>query len=201
MPDPQRFRLGPALYDLLIETFAVVLGVSLALLANAWQTERGERAQARAARASIVEELQANRAEIAQSRDYHARLQDSLGVRMAPGQPAPGLRVFEEGFIRPAELLTTAWDAATATGALGHMDYAEVLAFSRLYAKQRRYEESTGLGGRVIYDALFERGAGGIAANFRNLLSLIMASHYLEEELLLEYDRVLAAEADSAGSR
>jgi hypothetical protein len=193
-------RPRPLLHELFLETFAVILGVTVALLANGWAAEREHRARAAAARASIEEELRANRAAVAAARDYHGRLMDALGPRMAPGQPAPELRLFAEGFINPAETLTTAWDAARATGVLEHMDYDDVLAFSRLYARQERYEGSAETGGRVIYEGIFERGTAGLVENFRNLFSVIAASWYLEEELLAEYREVLGPDSTAAPS-
>ena len=198
MSSPRRPALGSTLYDLAVETFAVLLGVTIALGAGQWQAGREADARGARARARIVEEVRANRDSVRAARDYHAGLVSALRPHMAPGDPGPGLRAFPRGFIHPAQPLTTAWDAATATDALAAMDYGEVLAFSHLYAEQRRYEESAREGGRVIYGRLLEEGTAGIAANFRNLLSLIFAQRYLEESLLQEYDRVLAAVGEGA---
>jgi hypothetical protein len=73
------------------------------------------------------------------------------------------------------------------------MDYGEVLAFSKLYAMQRRYDRSATEAGSVIYTAIMERGVPGVAANHRNLAYIIGAFYFLETELLDEYDRVLEA--------
>jgi hypothetical protein len=84
------------------------------------------------------------------------------------------------------------------------MDYDEVLAFSKLYAMQRRYERSAAEAGSVIYAEIMERGVPGVAANHRNLAYIIGAFYYLEEGLMGEYDRVLhalgGASADSLAS-
>ncbi|HEX8298920.1 MAG TPA: hypothetical protein VF594_07125 [Rubricoccaceae bacterium] len=190
--------LAPTLRDLLVETFAVVLGIVLGLGATAWVEARSERAHTRAVRAFIVGEVTANRDSVAASRDYHAGLMDSLYTRMGPDGTAPSVRLFSRGFIHPATTLSTAWDAAVATDALTAMDYDEVLAFSRVYAAQQRYGESSREGGRVIYAELLARGTPGLAENYRNLFSLIAASRYLETDLIREYDRALAAvRADS----
>jgi len=192
----QRFR--PTLYDLAVETFAVFLGITVALLASQWQEARSERAQAEATRTSILEELQANRAEVVRSHAYHGHLIETMRPLMAPDQPGPGLQLFDEGFIRPAELLTTAWDVAGTTGTLSYMDYDEVLTFSHLYANQERYEESSGMSGEIIYRSLYEQGAFQIAENFRSLFALIMASYYIEEGLLADYEETLGPAPDTA---
>lgn len=123
----------------------------------------------------------------------------AIQPQLGPDGAAPGLDVFNEGFINPAEVLTTAWDVAGATDALAHMAYDEVLGFSRLYAHQRRYEDGAREGGRVIYGQLIERGANGVAANYRNLYALISSTWFLENGLLEEYGRVLADVDSAAG--
>lgn len=183
------------LYDLALETFAVLLGVSIALFASDWQAEASLREQALAAHRSILDELRANRDEVRHSRDYHAGLLTALQPRLPPGAEPPGLDLFREGFIRPARPFTTAWDAATTTGALTGFDYEEVLTLSRLYARQVEYAATTREAGRLIYAQLLERGTFGVAAGYRNLFSLIGAQYYLEQALVTEYDHVLRADS------
>ena len=193
VPVRRKRRFGAALYDLAVETFAVLLGVSVALLVSDWQADRDGRARAATARASLVEEVRANRAAVAEAFAYHSALLDSLGPRMGPAGRAPSVRLFTRGFIHPARPVRTAWDAAAATGAVSFLPYGEVLTFSRLYASQDEYDDGAEYGGRTIYEALFDRGTFGIVANYRNLFSLIASTRYLEERLLGEYDRALAA--------
>lgn len=188
MPD-RPFRLAP----ILLEAFFVVLGVSLALLGNEWRMSANARAHAADARTSIVEEVRANRAAAQHSYGYHSGLLDSLRTYFPAGRLPPLPTLFSEGFVRPITLLTTAWEAANATDAVSHMDYGEVLTFSTLYAMQRRYVQSATEAGSVIYGEIMEHGIPGVAANHRNLAYLIGAFYYLERELIVEYDRVLAA--------
>ena len=189
MPEPSRFRLAP----ILLEASFVVLGVFLALVANEWRSDANARERATHARASIVEEIETNRAATAASHAYHGRLLDSLRTYFPPDHPPPSPTLFSRGFIRPITLLNTAWEAANATDAVGHMDYDEVLAFSKLYAMQRRYERSATEAGSVIYSEIMARGVPGVAANHRNLAYLIGAFYYLEEGLLEAYDEALGA--------
>lgn len=191
MPDAPRFRIGP----ILLEAFFVVLGVSLALAGSEWRSGANARAHARDARAMIVEELEANAAELERSRAYHGALLDTLGTlaRQPDAEVSPAL--FREGFVRPARLLSTAWDAARATDALAEMPYDDVLDFSRLYAQQARYERTALETAGVLYRDLMDYGASGVAARFRNLLSIISAMHYTEASLTETYRDVLGTEA------
>ena len=68
-----------------------------------------------------------------------------------------------------------------------------MLAFSDLYAAQEAYHEGARNAGRIVYDALFARGIGGIAANYRNHLSLVSSTWYLEGDLLGAYRSTLSA--------
>lgn len=187
MADPRSFRLAP----ILLEASFVVLGVFLALVANEWRADANARTHATSARATVIEEIRSNRAALAASHDYHEGLLDTLRSGFSLGGPPPNPSVFSEGFVRPATSLSTAWDAAGATDALSHMDYDEVLAFSKLYALQQRYERTSEGVGSVIFAEIFERGVPGVAENYRNLSYIIASLLYREHELLDEYDRVL----------
>lgn len=182
--------------SILLEASFVVLGVFLALALNEWRGAAHERDRAALARESLVDEVRANREAVREARDYHAALRDSLYARDADRPPTP--RMFPRGFVRPATARTTAWDAATAADAVAAMDYGEVLVFSDLYAAQERYATAAEQGGRVIYQALYDAGADGVAANARNLIHLVSAYQYLEEGLLRDYDRALATLAPEA---
>lgn len=187
MSEPARFRLAP----ILLEAFFVVLGVFLALAANAWREDASARERAEHARFSIVEEIEVNRAATVSVLAYHQRLLDSLRLYAPAGHPPPSPVLFDRGFLRPTTLLSTAWEAASATDAVNHMDYQEVLAFSQLYAMQRRYERSALEAGSVLYGEIMARGTHGVAANHRNLSHIIMAFSYLERELLAAYDETM----------
>lgn len=174
----------------LFEAFFVVLAVALALAANEWRQGLADRAQARSALASIVEELRSNRAAVAEARDYHrGRLELLRQLEHESRPPAPD--TFPRGFIAPAQVYATAWTSATETGALTHMEYATVLELSRIYARQERYEEQARSVGAIIYGELLRRGLGGMVENLSNLASLIGTFAYREQQLLEYYDQTL----------
>ncbi|HEX5727511.1 MAG TPA: hypothetical protein VFX98_18710 [Longimicrobiaceae bacterium] len=183
---------------ILLESFFVVLGVVVALAANEVRQAVVQRREAATALASIREELATNRRAVLESASYHIRLNDTLFtyVRSAPGgasAPArvPDVRVFERGFINPAQLLSTAWNAASATEAVHHMQYADVLLLARIYEEQRDYQRQSEQVGSIIYGGIFNQGMGGVLRNYSNLSSIISSFWYRECQLLRSYDEVL----------
>jgi hypothetical protein len=182
---------------ILLEAFFVVLGVVLALAANEWRQSIADRRSAARALESIREEIASNRQAVLASARYHIQLTDTLNAlrrlaASAPDSGVPSPRVFSQGFVSPAALLSTAWEAAAATDAVRHMDHDDVLVLARIYEQQRRYATQTDEIGGLIYRELFDRGTTGIVRNYANLSSIIAALWYRECGLLAGYDRALA---------
>ena len=134
---------------ILLEAFIVVLGVVLALAVNEWREHYNRNQHAETALEGILSELDVNRKAIDSALTYHLQLADTLRGfmrqasqrRASTALPYPDARLFSKGYIAPATLLTTAWDAANATDAVTYMNYADVLMLSRMYEKQRNYED------------------------------------------------------------
>lgn len=204
MSAPGRLRID--LRPILLEAGFVVLGVVLAFAANEWRQAAANRRDARVAQNSVRSEMRANRGAVQQSLDYHIGLTDTLFTLVrassADGtqRPPPDMRVFSNGFIHPAQLLSTAWDAAGATDAVRHMEYGEVLALAHVYEEQRDYRRQADVVGGIIYTGMFERGMRGMLENYGNLANIISAFVYRECQLLASYDSVLARplQGDSA---
>jgi hypothetical protein len=181
-----------------LEAFFVVLGVVLALAANEWRQGVSDRRSARTALESIQEELQSNRQLVLASVQYHLALVDTLSAirRRAAGASdsaqLPDGRVFSQGFVRPAALLSTAWETAAATDVVRHISHDEVLMLARTYEQQRRYATQGDRIGELIYGEIFARGTGGVIRNYANLSSIIAALSFRECELLVGYDQALA---------
>lgn len=188
-PEPRhRWRelLGLAAFE---ATF-VVLGVVLALAANEWREARIHRAEGESARVAIVNELRENRRLLDSSRTYHRGLTAAIYTSTA-SQP-PTVELFRSGFILPAQISTTAWEVASETGALSHIQYEQVLAISRIVALERRYDAMAVSTGQLIYGELYRAGATGMAANARNLASIISAFAFREDQLIRRIDATLA---------
>jgi hypothetical protein len=77
MKAPSRFE------TLAVETFSVVLGVLLALGANAWREDRRHAADAHHALETIRAELATNRDAIRAKLPYHRAMHDSLAALVA----------------------------------------------------------------------------------------------------------------------
>ena len=194
---------------LLVEALFVMLGVALALAADQWREAANQRRRADTALASIREELETNRLAVEQSLSYHSETfetlhalrQQAAAARQGGGAaPRPDGRTFSRGFVNPAQLLFTAWEAAHATDLLGHMEYADVLALARIYEQQRAYQGQSLQIGELIYGKLFDEGFEGMLLNYANLNSVISALAYRECQLLVGYAEASAALDDRAGA-
>jgi hypothetical protein len=117
-----------------------------------------------------------------------------MGRARSGGAPsaAPNAGLFPQGFINPAQVLSTAWGAAEATGAVRHMDYADVLVVAGIYDDQRRYVEQAEMVGGIIYGRLFDQGMGGVLRNYPNVATIVSTFVFRECRLLARYDEVLA---------
>ncbi len=181
---------------IMVEAFIVVLGVVLALAANEWREHYNRKQHAETALEGILSELHVNRRAIDSALAYHLQLDDTLrGFMRQASQgalPYPDGRLFSKGYIAPATLLNTAWDASNATDAVTDMNYADVLMLSRIYEKQRSYEDQARLGGQLIYAKLFSEGHEGMVRNYANLSTIIATFWYIECGLLESYGQVLA---------
>ncbi len=179
----------------LLEAAFVVLGVVLAFAANEWRESRADQAAARQAMETILDELESNRSSISEALEYHRGLLEMLFAEHEEGW-APRGEQFSRGFIAPAQLSRTAWASASETGALAKMDFEVVNLLSSAYAQQERYEAQVLSVGAIIYGELFRGGTEAIAANYRNLASLIATFSYREQQLLASYDRILGELAE-----
>lgn len=184
-------RAGGQLRAAVLEAGLVVFGVVLAFAANEWREQRASERRAEHAITGILEELRANRIAVATSLEYHEGLLRAVSDATRGGA-APGIETFSRGFVMPASVYRTAWDSASATGALETVDFATLLQLSRVYAQQDRYEQQSGHIAPLIYGELYRGGRAAILANHRNLASLIGAMAYRERELLAVCDEALA---------
>lgn len=182
-------------WPVLLEAFFVVMGVVLALAANEWRQHRADARRAHTALEAIGEELEANREAVAQSLAYHFQLDDTLRAfaRQASPDAHPDARTFARGFVAPASVLTTAWETAAATDAIGHMPYSRVVQLNRVYEQQRKYEAQAEVVGQIIYQQLFSQGFDQMLRHYRNLNTIVGTFWYRECQLLETYDTALDA--------
>lgn len=181
---------GATLRAAALEAGLVVLGVVLAFAANEWRKARDDAERARHALEAVAHELEANREAVAASQAYHQEKMLGLRAAIQAGETvAPGF--FGRGFVHPAQILSNAWDAATATDAILGWDYDDLLAVSRLYGDQEQYEIQSHGVSRVIYDHLLTEGTVGISRRQEQLAALVGTFWWRECELLAAYGKVL----------
>jgi len=125
---------------LFVEVVLIVLGLSLALMANEWREGRKDQRLAEAAMKSISRELQANQTFLENRVPYYEALVDSVVVILeaegpdAAIRPIPGWRG-----LQPPLLRSSSYQAALATQAFVHVDYQLVDVLSQVYAVQDVY--------------------------------------------------------------
>lgn len=180
-----------AIRSALFEASFVVLGVILALAANEWRQDRADKQQSQQALATIFEELKTNRSAVAEAMDYHHGLIEMLFADHEDGW-RPEARQFTRGFVAPARTSRTAWETAAETGAFPKTDFTIVKDLSHVYAQQERYEVQARSVGEIIYGEMFKGGTAAIAANYKNLASIIGTFAYREKQMLEVYDEMIS---------
>jgi hypothetical protein len=122
-----------------VESVLVVGSILLALALDEWNEDREFEDLARRSLANFEREIQQNRLRLEDVTPFHGGLRDVLANMDARGAdvPATTIRNVLEGF-QPALLVSTAWETAVATGALGYMDYDVVAGLSLTYNLQER---------------------------------------------------------------
>lgn len=178
--------------ELGLEAVLVVVSVLLALGLNSWREGREHDAVARKALQALRAEVVANQKQVEARLAYHRALADSL--RADPDYVVA---------LRPAFILTDAWESAEATGAVSYMDYQTASTFGRLYALERLYDQLTGSASEALYTADLMRGrAAGHERNERDVWQPVLADFIsVESALTKQYDRTLATTRDSAQGR
>jgi hypothetical protein len=125
----------------LVESVLVVGSILLALAFDEWSEDREYQELANRSLTNFEREIQQNRLRVEDVTLFHAGLRDVLANMAASGSetPATTIRNIMEGF-QPAILVSTAWETAVATGALGYMDYDVVAGLSLTYNLQERLD-------------------------------------------------------------
>ena len=184
----------------LVESVLVVGSILLALALDEWNEDREFEDLARRSLANFEREIQQNRLRLEDVTPFHGGLRDVLANMDARGAdvPATTIRNVLEGF-QPALLVSTAWETAVATGALGYMDYDVVAGLSLTYNLQERLVTLNRSG---MNDLL----VGGFRSGEPDLL-VYTANRYMRELTEAEqglqgvYDLVLGLIAETIGER
>jgi hypothetical protein len=193
--------------DYAFQFITITSGVLIALFVNGLVQWDGDRRLVREARATIAQELAANRDEVKAVLDGKATRLANLDNALTLANEllatqTTGVRAMNLSF-GLADLSTAGWDSAARTGALTLMDYADVQAYSRVYALQALFAEQRAKSMEQLTAALAILSDGDPTkarpddlARFRERLLLMKASATIEEQLgtrLIEgYGRLLA---------
>jgi hypothetical protein len=131
--------------DFLIQLVTITAGVLIALSIESAREWNHYRTLVAEAREMIQREIADNKKEVQGllSRTAERRTNLNSAILLADQMLAkkdPTVHEINLGF-ELADLGTASWQTAERTGALGHMDYAEVQKYSRLYSHQELYAQ------------------------------------------------------------
>ncbi len=172
------------LAEVIVQSIAVTVSILLALWVDQWKQHRAARELATESMSNFATEIRQNEARVDDILLYHEGLRSILqkaekshSIRtQAEFQSSVGI----DG-LRPPFLLQTAWQTATLTGALTHLDYETVRALSLTYTLQDRFREDSRAGFQSMMQASnFKPGDADLAVR--------SADNYLREVVTSEND-------------
>lgn len=129
-------RLREKLPEILIEVASIVVALLLALALNGWNDSRHDRERAAAARAAILAELRANRAEITEAQTTLKSIVADLNAALDPGKPEPHELNVNLGI---SLLSSAAWHAALTTQASQDLDFTWITRIAKVHELQDNY--------------------------------------------------------------
>lgn len=188
---PARARWPAWLPKALFEAALIVLSVLLALVVNEWREDQQQQQRAGVALQSIQAELRENLQSVRRARANHLAMQTSLRTLATRGQTPPP-DIYLGGIFNPALVSASAWEAARESGMTEHLPYELVLALSRVYAEQARYQA---LSNGLVQDLMAQIRREGVETVLRD-----RSMHFLpiqedfanrEQHLAEAYERVL----------
>jgi type II secretory pathway pseudopilin PulG len=181
-PRPAGFRrewLARAAFEGLLIAASLVGALAL----NEWKESRDRQARARDALAAMRLELQANRDEV-------QRVIRSTGEVIAKiRQATKEKRRYEDGVLRRAQLVSTAWDSSRTAAITNELPFPTLMALGRAYTLQADYQRDMA----SFYSTLLGGTLGDVRDNPELLAGLLNEMDGNAQRLLREYDRALKA--------
>jgi len=128
----------------LFESFLITISILVALALDEWRENREDAENVQQALSNFVSEIQQNQARIDDAAPFNRGLLNVLRNRYDTDDIG-SIDDFVNmvGSYSPADLQTTAWETALATGSLAKMEYNVVSALSFTYSRQNRYQIAT----------------------------------------------------------
>jgi hypothetical protein len=177
----------------------LLVGAALALAVDQWREARAGERRTELAVAGIRAELTENLALVEGARAHHLLMADTLGG-YARRRELPPERVYFGGLLRPALVLSTAWQTARETGALSELPYAVVLRLAPVYESQDGYRS---LGESLAQGVMLEAQRRGAHAVFRDGFAnfILVEQDFANREAgLARKYRLALATLDSVGT-
>ena len=143
-------REAVSIAELSVQTFAVVLGILLALAIDGWRQDRETGQSIATAMSAIHAELTANQSQLAATHDRLHTLLDALTVdekSMNAGAVKPCNEYDNWNGIGVPVLLDAAYQTTIATQAFAHTDFSRAQVIAQAYGLQKMYLDERG---RVI---------------------------------------------------
>ena len=120
------------------DVLLVVLGAMLAVGAQEWRDQRATRHRTDIALSSIRAEITSNLQRVKYAELHHRSVIDTLRALQAR-HTVPSEQLMFGGIFNPAHTLSTAWQTARDTRAIGELPYAVALRLGSLYEQQEQY--------------------------------------------------------------
>lgn len=177
-----RMGWGSAIFQAVL----VVLGVVLGFAVTEWQANAREQDEAQHALSGIIEEIGANRTAVVEARAYHEEKLFAMTAAQKAGTKLD-FRLFDRGFVAPAQVSSAAWTSASEVGALSHLPFDQVLSLSKVYAQQAAYQQQQATVSSVIYTEIFAGGTEGMLDHAAGLRAIISTFQYREQQLEAAY--------------
>jgi hypothetical protein len=128
----------------LFESFLITISILVALALDQWRETRQDAEAIQQALSNFASEIQRNQARIEDTAPFNRGLLEVLRNRYESkdiGSVDDYVNMVES--YAPADLRTTAWETALATGSLAEMEYDLVSVLSFTYGKQSDYQIAT----------------------------------------------------------
>jgi hypothetical protein len=161
----------------------IALSLVGALALNEWKEARDRQARARDALAAIRLELQANSDEIQRA---IAGTTDVIGkIKQATREK----RRYEDGLVRRAQLVSTAWDSSRAAAITSDIPFPTLMALGRAYTLQADYQRDMA----SFYNTLLSGTLGDVRANPELMAALLNEMNGNAGRVAREYQNALKA--------
>jgi hypothetical protein len=137
-------RASDWLPRVLFESFLITISILVALALDEWRENRQHAEAIQQALSNFASEIQRNKARVEDTAPFNRGLLEVLRNRYETkdiGSVDDYVNMVES--YAPADLRTTAWETALATGSLAEMQYDLVSVLSFTYGKQEDYQIAT----------------------------------------------------------